>query len=65
VGESITVRLVDRESGLEVTRSATVSRRSPAREGKWSVGCMLTDLIDWEVFGELFLNEILASRSSK
>ncbi len=61
VSESITVRLEDEASKLKLTRSATVRWARRDAEGKWAIGCRFDEQMDWEILGELFLNEILAA----
>jgi len=61
IGESVTVLLRDEESGLRLTRSATVRWTSADRGGTWSAGCLFSQPVGWETLGELFLNGFLST----
>jgi hypothetical protein len=64
VDESLTVEIRDESSGLQLTRPATVRWTSPEPDGKWSVGCLFAEQVDWPTLGELFLNDVLSTERS-
>ena len=57
--ESVTVRLCDEPSGIDLTLPATVQWQSPEGDQGWSLGCLFDRPMEWETLGELFLNELL------
>jgi hypothetical protein len=61
VGETITLRLVDEKSGVELTRPSTVRWQRAEDDEIWSIGCMFAEHVEWETLGELFLNQILST----
>jgi hypothetical protein len=61
IGETITVRLWDADSGFDLTLPGTVRWQRPDDDGIWTVGCQSPEPLDWETLGELFLNELLAA----
>ena len=61
VQEPITLRLHDEPSGLRLTRSATVRWKRPEQGDLWLVGCLFDEHVEWEMLGELFLNEVLST----
>ena len=61
VGETITVRIHDAKSGLNLERRGTVRWAKPHRQGTWSIGCQFFERVDWETLGELFLSDVLST----
>ena len=61
VGETVTLRLHDENSGLGLTRRCAVRWRHPDRPGTWVIGCEFFERVEWETLGELFLNDVLST----
>ena len=61
IQEPITVQLYDESSGLRLTRRAKVRWRRPEQGEITSVGCLFEEQVEWEMLGELFLNEVLST----
>ena len=61
VGETITVRIHDAESGLNLERRGAVRWKKPHQQGTWSIGCQFFERVDWETLGELFLSDVLST----
>jgi hypothetical protein len=59
VNESVTVRFLHAESGLDLTLPSTVRWQRPDAGEKWLVGFETERQVEWETLGELFLNDIL------
>ena len=59
-GDPVEIRICDLESDFELVVAATV-RWQRSLGNAWAVGCQLNEQLEWEVYGELFLNEILES----
>ncbi len=57
--ESVTLRLVDERSGMDLTLPGIVRWQRREADGTWSVGCHCDRELDWETLGELFLGGIL------
>ena len=61
--EAIVLKFEEPESGLEFDLPGTVCWEQVQGDGSWVQGCQSARQLDWEVLGELFLNELLATDS--
>jgi hypothetical protein len=62
-GEAIVVRIVSEQAGLDLSLPGTVQWQRAAENGAWSVGCLFPEPLAWEIIGELFLNQVLATEA--
>jgi len=60
-GESVTLRLHDKNSGLRLALPGTVRWTRSKSDSAWLSGCQASCELDWETLGELFLHGILAT----
>ena len=61
--EAIVLEFQEPDSGLEFTLPGTVCWQQSDGDAVWLHGCRSTRQLDWEILGELFLNQILATDS--
>jgi hypothetical protein len=60
LGETITARLTDEDSGLQLDLKGIARWQRPDdNETGWFVGCQCEQELEWAVMGELFLNDLL------
>ncbi len=61
VGESVTLHIQDAKSSFAVLLEGNVRWCQLDDDGRWSIGCVFTEQVSWETFGELFLREFLTA----
>jgi hypothetical protein len=60
LGETISARLRDEDSGLQLVLVGVARWQRPADDGAgWFLGCQCEQELDWAIMGELFLNDVL------
>jgi hypothetical protein len=59
VGELVNVRIRCKKSGMELQLPAAICWQRSASEELWAAGCQFVEKIEWETYGELFLEGVL------